>query len=238
MFKDLAARRHASRVVATGRKAPLVDDSVSTCGTTTASLLIRRLAAVPLVWRRMLHGWPGYRSRDLVRLAFLSALKGEVDQRAWPVAADAYFASHHHPATSLGVELPDDAGVIVGNVRGPAEADVDVVVSLCRVGSGYVKAPAEGVEVWLIDDPSPEANENLAFIAQDTADAIATWRRNGERVFLHCAHAVSRTPFIAAAYLARLLGITGRQALERVREVLPAARPNIAFVETLEAIND
>jgi protein-tyrosine phosphatase len=88
----------------------------------------------------------------------------------------------------------------------------------------------------LIDDPAPDANANLDFALADTAEAIATWRDNGERVFVHCVRAESRTPFVAAAYLARRLGIDGRTALERVRGVLPEARPNSAFLLALRSL--
>ncbi len=45
-------------------------------------------SAVPPQWRRLLHGWPGLRGRDLIRLALLIALGGQPDGTAWPVVLD------------------------------------------------------------------------------------------------------------------------------------------------------
>lgn len=195
-------------------------------------------SAVPLVWRRLLHGWPGYRHRDLVRLAFLTAEGGRVDPYAWPLAADlAPYYESQWPARPVAVALPDDPGVMIGNVAALGQVDADVVVSLCRIGSGEVRDPAVGLEVWLIDDSAPEANPNLDFVLEDTAEAIAAWREAGESVFLHCARAESRTPFVAAAYLARRLGVSGRAGLERVRDVLPGAQPNAAFLRALDGLS-
>jgi ADP-ribosyl-[dinitrogen reductase] hydrolase len=39
-------------------------------------------SAVPGQWRRLLHGWPGLRSRDLIRLALVTACGGQADDAA------------------------------------------------------------------------------------------------------------------------------------------------------------
>ena len=41
-------------------------------------------SAVPSQWRRRLHGWPGLRARDLVRLGVLSARQGTPTPQGWP----------------------------------------------------------------------------------------------------------------------------------------------------------
>ena len=41
-------------------------------------------SAVPFAWRRRLHGWPGLRGRDLVRLGVLTARGGHEDPQGWP----------------------------------------------------------------------------------------------------------------------------------------------------------
>jgi protein-tyrosine phosphatase len=55
-------------------------------------------------------------------------------------------------------------------------------------------------------------------------------------VFVHGVTGVSRTPTVAAAYLARRLGISGLDALQRVQQMMPNGRPNRAFRSALERI--
>jgi protein-tyrosine phosphatase len=112
-------------------------------------------------------------------------------------------------------------------VTGTALADTDVVVSLCRMGSEPITD--EHVDVWLIDSASPDANPHLQFTISDTVRYIAAQRDAGRTVFLHCVRAESRTPTIAAAYLADKLSISGAEALDRVETVLPTANPNARF---------
>ncbi|GAA2535873.1 hypothetical protein GCM10009860_15390 [Microbacterium mitrae] len=40
--------------------------------------------AVPLSWKRKIHGWPGYNANDLVRQAALAARNGRTDGSGWP----------------------------------------------------------------------------------------------------------------------------------------------------------
>lgn len=55
-------------------------------------------------------------------------------------------------------------------------------------------------------------------------------------MFVHCVQAESRTPTVAAAFLAERLGISGRAALQRVRSCLPGARPNSGFTAAVERL--
>ena len=41
-------------------------------------------SAVPLAWRRILHGWPGLRGRDLITLALCTAQDGQSGPGGWP----------------------------------------------------------------------------------------------------------------------------------------------------------
>ena len=41
-------------------------------------------SAVPAAWRRILHGWPGLRAKDLISLAALTASGGRDDSQGWP----------------------------------------------------------------------------------------------------------------------------------------------------------
>jgi protein-tyrosine phosphatase len=88
----------------------------------------------------------------------------------------------------------------------------------------------------LVDSADPADNPNLEFMLADAARAIDAWRNDGRTVAVHCVRAESRTPTVAAAYLAHRLGIPGRDALERVRRVLPDAHPNAAFVRVLDKL--
>jgi ADP-ribosyl-[dinitrogen reductase] hydrolase len=189
-------------------------------------------SAVPFAWRRMLHGWPGLRAADLTRLAILTARGGRPTDNGWPSApvidgyGDPYFL----------VPLPGDDGVLLGNLTSLADAvaQVDAVVSLCRVGTGQVPAELEHHQVWLVDQDG-DANPHLDFVLEDTVEAIRTLRAEGKRVFVHCVAGASRTPTVAAAYLARHANIPATEALERVGAAIPFHnRHNTAFLGALE----
>ncbi|MHB1535832.1 MAG: ADP-ribosylglycohydrolase family protein [Acidimicrobiales bacterium] len=196
-------------------------------------------SALPMAWRCQLHGWPGYRVVDLIRLAVLAARDGRCDDQAWPSAQHlvGYYDTHHRCAP-IALGLPDDPGIILGNVAGLAELPepVDVVVSLCRLGSEDVPARTEHHEMFLIDSPDPADNPNLDFVLADLADMIGVWRNQGRTVLIHCVRAESRTPTVAAAYLAQRFALSARQALERVETVLPDARPNPGFAGALDRL--
>jgi ADP-ribosylglycohydrolase len=190
--------------------------------------------ALPFAWRRLLRGWPGYRARDLVRLAVLTAGRGEPDDWGWPAEddlTDRYERAGHAP---LAVALPDDPGLVVGNVLGLPEADVDAVVSLCRVGAGFGVGEVEHHDVHLIDESG--RNAHLRHVVLDTAAGVLALREEGKRVFLHCAAGQSRTPAVAAAYLHLRLGIDGDEALRRVVAVLPHLDHHRELVELMRSL--
>jgi predicted protein tyrosine phosphatase len=126
---------------------------------------------------------------------------------------------------------PRDNGVLLSTVDAlDAMPDgVTAVVSLCRLGADQVPAdgiaPENHLEVWLIDD-SAEHNRNLEYVLDDAARAIAELRARGETVLLHCVHAASRTPVVAARYSVVRDGIDPDEALAEVVSVLPAAGVN------------
>ncbi|MGD9525541.1 MAG: ADP-ribosylglycohydrolase family protein [Pseudonocardia sp.] len=189
-------------------------------------------SAVPARWRRMLHGWPGLRARDLVRLAVLAAGRGRSDAAGWPAGGrlDTYGGS----PTGV-VAHPDDPGVLLGAVGALRPGVADAVVSLCRLGAEEAPlagvAPEDHVEVWLID--RDDANLDLARVLADTADVVRELRGEGKTVLLHCAYAQTRTPVVAAAYGSLISGSTTAAALDRVLRVLPAARPRPSIVTAL-----
>ncbi|SDJ87795.1 ADP-ribosylglycohydrolase [Cryobacterium psychrotolerans] len=191
-------------------------------------------SAVPAEWRRILHGRPGLRAPDLVRLAVLAARKGAPDAHGWP--SDQRIEYERYGGTAALVRHPHDSGVWLGGVgaldRLPAQ--VDAVVSLCRVGTAQVPARIrDHIAVWLVDDPRPEMNPNLDFVLVDTVDEIAALRAEGHIVFVHCVQAISRTPAVAALYASRHCRIPLEQALADIIEVLPAAKPNPALRDAL-----
>jgi ADP-ribosyl-[dinitrogen reductase] hydrolase len=221
------------------RRAVGIGDDTDTVAAIAGMLLGARwgASAIPFTWRRLLHGWPGYRARDLVHLAVLSATRGAGDRHGWPAAASmapTYGTEGSHRSTL--VELPGDDGVLIGDFAAlPAAVnEVDAVVSLCRTGTEDVPPGLEHHEVWLVDVADPAANPNLHLLLRDSAEAVATLRDEGKRVLLHCVHAQSRTPTVAAAYLAERNRLSGKEALEQVIAALPAARPNRHFVATLQ----
>jgi protein-tyrosine phosphatase len=78
--------------------------------------------------------------------------------------------------------------------------------------------------------------QNLDFVLRDTAAAMVRWREAGRTVFLHCVAGESRTPSVAAAYLAERFALSGLEALDRVRKVLPLVGPNPAFLAALDRL--
>ncbi len=122
------------------------------------------------------------------------------------------------PHRPFHARLPGDEGVILGNAAALPGLEVDAVVSLCRMGTRQVPGGVEHHEVFLMDEEG--VNPNLPFVLCDTVDAIATLRGEGKTVFVHCVAGASRTPTVAALYLSRRFGITPRQALERVTDVV------------------
>ncbi|MBD7956400.1 ADP-ribosylglycohydrolase family protein [Microbacterium sp. Sa4CUA7] len=178
-------------------------------------------SALPLSFRRRLHGWPGVDANELTRLAVLAARHGRSDGEGWPMAdrATVYAGSDHL------FPHPHDEDVWIGSLaaldRLPDE--VDAVVSLCRIGRAQMPADAESIQVWLVDQP--DRNANLDRVLADAADMVAELRREGKRVFLHCAEGRSRTSAVAALYGARHRGIPLDQAWDDVRRTLPGFAP-------------
>lgn len=194
------------------------------------------VTAVPWRWRRILHGWPGLRSPDLVALgvqaARLSTGRPATTRNGWPAAARLDYSAWF--GTDTVVPHPHDDGVLLGGVGvlDHLPDGVDAVVSLCRIGRAQWPAvgvaPQDHVTFWLLDEPGP-ANSHLDFVLAEAADAVAGLRAEGHRVLLHCVAAHSRTPTVAALYSTRWLGVPADRGLEEVCRVLPDASPNPSF---------
>jgi len=183
-------------------------------------------SAVPAAWRRVLHGWPGLRVRELV------------DQSTVVIGERPFDGDYRgYAGTGARAQHPHDSGLWLGGVEAlrTLPPGVDAVVSLCRVSPDDLPTDAEHVEVRLIDSADAGQNPNLGFVLQDTVAVIEQLRAEGRTVLLHCVQAESRTPTVAALYGARRRGVTTAQALADVRDVLPGANPNTGFLDALEA---
>ncbi|HWG94993.1 MAG TPA: ADP-ribosylglycohydrolase family protein, partial [Mycobacteriales bacterium] len=189
------------------------------------------VSAVPSRYRRLVHGWPGLRSRDLAALALLTVRGGRPDPDGWPTGPRLHYGRTHRGT----VPHPDDPGVLLGGVGALVPGVADAVVSLCRLGAEEVPlqgvAPQDHVEVWLVD--AEDANADLRTVLDDAADAVRDLRAEGKTVLLHCVHAHTRTPVVAAVHGARVAGGSEREALQRVMAVLPSARPRASIAAAL-----
>ncbi|ULE34011.1 ADP-ribosylglycohydrolase family protein [Mycobacterium sp. IDR2000157661] len=186
-------------------------------------------SAIPGEWRRVLHGWPGATAHDVVALAAAIERGGEPDpfDFSYPGSPVDTWARH-----------PYDDGVLLGGIgvlrRLPA--DVDAVVSLCRVADDDIRRDMPHVEVRLIDRTERDENPHLDFVLLDTVRLIEQLRSEGRTVLVHCVAAYSRTPSVGALYGARLRGVGVDEAVADVTAVLPGAHPNSAFRAALRRI--
>lgn len=198
--------------------------------------------AVPLEWRRVLHGradygTPALSSADLDRLARLADAGGSDDGIGWPSAERLVpYYEHTFPAPPLAEAL--DGSVTVGNVHALAgQLDlVDIVVSLCRMGRFDVPGELEHQVIGLLDTNTHD-NPNVGFVLADTAAYLVDQVGSGRSVFLHCVQAQNRTPAVAAAYLMRTLGVGTDEALDRVA-LLTGTRPQPFLIEALRSLED
>jgi len=176
----------------------------------------------------VLHGWPGLRGRDLAELALRTARGGEAGSDGWTGIAS-YGASSKHV-----VPHPDDSGVLLGAVGSLQPGVAESVVSLCRVEPLSWLAPEDHVEVHLVD--REDANNDLRHTITDAALAVQQLRAEGKTVLLHCVHAQTRTPVVAAAYGALVTGTSEVESLRRVQAVLPSGRsPRASIVAMLSS---
>ena len=195
----------------------------------TGALLGARYGAstVPFHYRRILHGWPGLRARDLASLA-LQTVRGGDEVDGWTG-----LSSYGQSAREV-VPHPDDPGVLLGAVGALRPGVADAVVSLCRVEPLQGVAVEDHIESRLVD--KDDANNDLRFAVDDAALAVQAMRAEGKTVLLHCVHAQTRTPVVAAAYGALVTGTSELEALRRVQAVLPSGRsPRASIVAVLSS---
>jgi ADP-ribosyl-[dinitrogen reductase] hydrolase len=178
-------------------------------------------SAVPWHWRRVVHGWPALRSRDLQ--AFGTSVVSHSPISGWPDIDRVTYAQH---ASDGVVPHPYDDGVLLGTMRS-LDHDTTAIVSLCRVGTHEpifgATAAQDRIDSRLIDSEHATENANLHFLLYDAADAVRGLRAEGHTVLLHCVAAHQRTPSVALAY-AVLLGHDTDEAARRILSLLPSAR--------------
>lgn len=186
-------------------------------------------SAVPSEWRLILHGWPGLNTRGLVHLA-----NKIVDGGKSPFFDQTYGGWGEVPRP---VRHPHDEQVWIGAAAAlrSLPAEVDAVVSLCRIADGHIPEGVTHLDVRLIDQVGE--NANLDFVLLDTVRAIEQLRAEGKTVFVHCLEAGSRTPAVAALCGARSGRVDIDTALKAVCSVLPQADPNSDFLAALHRLH-
>lgn len=185
--------------------------------------------AIPWQWRINLRGWPGLNTHLLTNLTGKTLNGGDPDEVRHLGSWRDFPAPQRHPRDE-GVWI--GAGARLENLP----EGVDTVVSLCRVGDGYIPAGVRHLEVRLIDSDRA-TNANLDFVLLDTVRALEQLRAEGATVFLHGRSMTSRAPAIAALYGARRAGIGVEQALAEVCAVLPDADPHLEFRAALARLS-
>ena len=133
--------------------------------------------AIPLAWRRRLHGRrtydePSIPGRELDSMARLAANDGKPDPKGWPGVehlVPGYIRDYR--LEPVDVELDDAWFGNAADLEGAIEDGATVVISLCRMGTHDVPAGVEQHTIGLIDTNSAD-NPNLVFVLRDTAATI------------------------------------------------------------------
>ncbi|SOD70848.1 ADP-ribosylglycohydrolase [Jatrophihabitans sp. GAS493] len=178
-------------------------------------------SAVPAEWRRLLHGWPGLRERDLTRLAVLITRDGDDSPEHWPNRPHLQYPG---PAAAEAISAhPYDDDLLIGGFDALHHLPfgVEAIVSLCRVGREDIPeliAPEDHVEMWIVESDARVENPNLAFVLDDAARVITQLRSEGKRVYLHGIGAGGVACEVAARYGADRRDVTPAEALTAVLE--------------------
>jgi len=184
------------------------------------------VSAVPAEWRRKLHGWPGIRTRQLeaVTSAILRGGRPDPFDYGYEWKGDLSARTVH----------PLDDGLHLGAIGAlrPLDANIDAVVSLCRVGdrdADAIPVGTEHIEVRLVDQDGADKNPNLGFVLRDTVELLRSMRAESKTVLLHCVQAQSRTPTVAALYGAAVSDESPANVLARLEQALPDVGPISTF---------
>jgi hypothetical protein len=160
----------------------------------------------------------GHTAHDLAGLAAAIARKG---------APDRFDFTYPGSPVDIDARHPYDDHVVLGGIgvlrRLPA--DVDAVVSLCRLADSDMRRDMPHVEVRLIDRPEADENPHLDFVLSETVRAVEELRAKDAPC---CAlrRRVQPTPTIAALY-GRLRGVGGNRRWRRTGDASPGAHPDL-----------
>ena len=167
-------------------------------------------------WRGGLSCTAGLATAARISCAWLcSRAEGATRCQGWPSATS--LAGHYasaYPSDAMAESLPDDPGVVIGNIAGLAglSPTPDVVVSLCRMGTADVPLGIERHEVRRSTAPIRlRPQPRLDPHRHGSGDCRLAGGRQALNV--HCVRAESRTPAVAASYLAHRQHISGVDAL-------------------------
>ena len=196
--------------------------------------------AVPLSWRRRLHGRrtydePALRAGDLDAMARLAVDGGHPDSHRLARCRDAG-AVLHRQLRLRTAGAGDRRRLVRQRRRRCPKHSTRGRRPWCRC-AGWAPPtcpPASSTSRSALIDTTAEDNSNLAFVLADTARTIVELVDEGERVFVHCVAAENRTPAVAAAYL-MARGVESEAAIERAAGEF-GRRPQAFLVDGLTAI--
>jgi hypothetical protein len=112
-------------------------------------------------------------------------------------------------------------------VQGNERPQVDIVFNVSEEPSRWVKDnKTYSPDRW---DNKGEGSKGMSIeVIREEANWVIDHLRKNKRVLVHCAAGMNRSSTICCATLILLEGLTAEQALERVREYHPWARPDSA----------
>jgi hypothetical protein len=101
---------------------------------------------------------------------------------------------------------------------------VDVIFNVGETPSNWVKDQTHPQDRW---DNKGEGPEGMSLeVIREEANWVIQRLKDNQRVLVHCVAGMNRSATICCAALILLEGLTAEQALERVREHHPWARPD------------
>ena len=102
-------------------------------------------------------------------------------------------------------------------------------------GAATIPSYATASKTVVTHPDDEDANNDLPGQLLDAARTVRDLRSEGKSV-VHCVHAQTRTPVVAAVYGAMVTGSSAVEALGRVSAVLSGAAPRASFVRELERL--
>ena len=112
------------------------------------------------------------------------------------------------------------------------------VLVLCAVEFQPATKKFPGIEVLRCPIADVDMTQAIWTRATRTAQEIAARVQRGQRVLTTCAFGWNRSGLVDALALCELNGISGREAVKRIRKAQRAALYNESFVDALKSIPD